>query len=184
MALARETVREISDHLGRYLASGFDEASVSRLVDYVAGSEKVFVYGAGRSGMVGRCFAQRLMHIGLSCFFLGETLTPAFTRRDLLVVVSGSGETVSAVALAQAAKRLGGRVAAVTSHSESTLAKLSDLVIKAVGKTKLMEYESVAPFTSLFDATALALLDGVVREVMARRGVREADIAEAHATVE
>jgi len=27
---------------------------------------RIFVYGAGRSGFIGRCFAQRLMHLGIN----------------------------------------------------------------------------------------------------------------------
>ncbi|MHA1293145.1 MAG: hypothetical protein ACTSQJ_10795, partial [Promethearchaeota archaeon] len=29
-------------------------------------NNRIFVYGAGRSGFVGRCFAQRLMHLGIN----------------------------------------------------------------------------------------------------------------------
>jgi D-arabinose 5-phosphate isomerase GutQ len=52
------------------------------------------------------------------------------------------------------------------------------------GKTRLMEHESVAPFTSQFDVTTLAFLDGVVSQLMADLGVGEDTIANKHATVE
>ncbi|HID41529.1 MAG TPA: 6-phospho-3-hexuloisomerase, partial [Pyrodictium sp.] len=38
---------------------------------------KVLVMGAGRSGLVGRAFAMRLMHLGFNVYVLGETITPS-----------------------------------------------------------------------------------------------------------
>ncbi len=48
---------------------------------------------AERSGLMMRVFAMRLMHMGFESHVVGETLTPAVEKGDLLVIGSGSGET-------------------------------------------------------------------------------------------
>ena len=174
---------EIIAHL-RKVRSEIDEKSVSRLVNMISGRRRVFVYGAGRSGFVGRCFAQRLMHLGIESYFIGDTTVPSMKPGDIFVVISGSGETVTPVSLARKAKKVGGRIVAVTAHPESTLGKIADLVVKVPGKTKLVEKESYAPFTSLFDVAVLSVLDSVASELMGVLGVTEKDILERHANVE
>ena len=68
-------------------------------------NKMVFVYGAGRSGFIGRCFAQRLMHIGIKSCFVSDAVTHQYSKNDLLILISGSGETTSPVAIAQKAKK-------------------------------------------------------------------------------
>ena len=67
---------------------------------------RVFIYGAGRSGFVGRCFAQRLMHLGINSCFVSDAVTHQYTEKDLVVIISGSGETTSPEAIAQKAKKM------------------------------------------------------------------------------
>ena len=38
-------------------------------------SNRIFVYGAGRSGLVAKAFAIRLVHLGFQTFVIGETIT-------------------------------------------------------------------------------------------------------------
>jgi len=45
---------------------------------------KILVVGAGRSGLVGKAFAMRLMHLGFNIYVMGETITPAFGVGDLV----------------------------------------------------------------------------------------------------
>ncbi|MFP3207495.1 MAG: SIS domain-containing protein, partial [Caldivirga sp.] len=59
---------------------------------------KVLVVGAGRSGLVARGFAMRLMHLGYKSYVLGETITPSVGSNDLVVAISGSGTTSIVVA--------------------------------------------------------------------------------------
>lgn len=65
-------------------------------------ANRVFVAGAGRSGMMARCFAMRLMHMGITAYMVGEVVTPSIAAGDLLVIASGSGETASLVSMPNA----------------------------------------------------------------------------------
>ena len=147
---------------------------------------KVFVYGAGRSGFIGRCFAQRLMHLGIDSCFVSDAVTYQFTDIDLLLIISGSGETTSPVAIAQKAKKIGGKIVLISSNVSSTIGKLSDYTIEIIGKSKdvALTERSLAPYTSLFDISALATLDSIGGTLMYSLGVTEQDIDNRHATIE
>ena len=45
-------------------------------------AENIFVTGAGRSGLAAKAFAMRLMHLGLSAYVVGETISPAIHKND------------------------------------------------------------------------------------------------------
>jgi len=147
---------------------------------------RVFIYGAGRSGFVGRCFAQRLMHLGVESCFVSDAVTYQYTDKDLVIIISGSGETTSPVAIAQKAKKIGGKIALLTGNPNSTIGKLSDCNIKVEGKSKdvAISQETLAPYTSLFDISALSVLDSIGGTLMNILGVTEADIDRRHASIE
>ncbi len=159
-------------------------------------AKRVFVVGAGRSGLIVRAFAMRLMHLGIDVHAIGETITPAPRADDLLVALSGSGETSFAVSAAKIAKRVGTKIVVITSYPRSTLAKLANHIVTLPGRTKIAsiksyldrqivgEYESLAPLGTLFEITALVFLDSVVASLMTKLGRREEELLARHATIE
>lgn len=98
---------------------------------------RVFFAGAGRSGLVLRMAAMRLMHLGLTVHVAGDTTTPAISSGDLLLVASGSGTTSGVVKSAETAAKAGARIAAFTTNPDSPLAQLADalVIIPAAQKT-------------------------------------------------
>ena len=146
----------------------------------------VFIYGAGRSGFIGRCFAQRLMHLGISSCFVSDAVTHRYDTKDLLLIISGSGETTSPKAIAKQAKQIGGKIALLTGNPTSTIGQISDLVIKIEGKSKekATSEVSLAPFTSLFDISTLSVLDSIGSALMLTLGITESDIDKRHASIE
>lgn len=177
-----KSLDEIIGHLDN-VKRDLDEKT-DALVKALLSARRVFVYGAGRSGLVGRMFTQRLMHLNLNAYFVGETLTPSLESQDVLVAISGSGQTTSTLALTKAAKERGAKTVVLTAHTGSPLAKDANLIVQIKGKTKLTEYESYAPFTTLFDITCLAYLDSLASEIMGRLSLTDKDIEGKHATVE
>lgn len=159
---------------------------IEKILAIYKSGQMVFLYGAGRSGFICRCFAQRLMHLGIKSCFISDAVTPAFTAKDLLIVMSGSGETTSPVALAQKAKKIGGSLACLTSNPESNIGKLADITVVVKGKSKdvAIKEESLAPYTSLFDISCLSLFDALGGAIMVKLGQTEKDIDTRHATVE
>ena len=149
-------------------------------------SNLIFIYGAGRSGFIGRCFAQRLMHLGIKSCFISDAITYRYTKDDLLILISGSGETISTVAITQNAKKIGGKIVVFTGNTESTIAKVSDLAIRVKGKSKdvVLNKITLAPYTSLFDISVLSILDSLTGTIMNLLGITERDIDKRHATLE
>lgn len=94
-------LNELSDH-----SSAIQDEQAERLITSILSAQKVFVTGAGRSGLMGKSFAMRLTHIGVKAYVIGETNTPSFTEEDLLIVGSGSGRTESLLVLAKRQKQL------------------------------------------------------------------------------
>lgn len=161
-------------------------STIELILQVYNNNDRIFIYGAGRSGFIGKCFAQRLMHLGIKSCFVSDAVTHQYTSKDLLVLVSGSGETTSTVAIAKKAKEIRGKIVSISSNSKSTIGKLSDYVIEIRGKSKdkALIQETLAPYTSLFDISALAVLDSIGGTLMKRLGVTEEDIDKRHASIE
>lgn len=157
----------------------YDRENLRKFIDFIERAKRVFLIGIGRSGLVARAFAMRLMHLGYEAFVMGETITPRIESRDLLIAISGSGETGYVVAVAKKAKEIGAKVVAITSSENSTLSRLSDFSI--VLKSKFgEEAKKVAPMGTLFEVMALLFLDGTIAEIMEEKNLREEDLAKRH----
>lgn len=177
-----------------------DESQVENMIQLLLGAKekKIFVVGMGRSGFVGRAFALRLMNLGFNVYFLGETITPAAGKDDLLIAISGTGMTKLVVSAAGAAKDIGARVVAVTSYKDSQLGQLADQLVLVKGRTKmgwpreedylarqiLGEREPLSPLGSVFENNCMVFLDGLIVELMYRMKKDENDLRSRHATIE
>ena len=171
-------------------------AMIEALIAARKEGRRVFVVGAGRSGLVAKAFAMRLMHMGFDVYVVGETIMPPIRKGDLLLAVSGSGRTKTVVAVAEAAKSVGARVIALTTYPDSPLGKVADIVVRIPGRTKLAieedylirqirgYHEPLAPLGTLFEVTTMIFLDGVVAELMSILGITEEEMRERHTNVE
>lgn len=143
-----------------------DEKQITVFMDAICNSKKVFVYGAGRSMLMLRGIAMRLMHLGFDSYVVGDTTTPALEAGDLIILGSASGETNSLVSVANKAKSLGGKIAVMTIKAESALGKMADYLIEIPAFTDKIEYADmerpVLPGGSLFEQAMLVLGDAMV----------------------
>ena len=106
----------------------------------------------------------------------GEKLRRAITRRDLLVVGSGSGESVVPAAVAGVAKKHGARVAHIGSNPDSSLRPLTDTFVRIPVRTRLNiigELPSQQIMTSLFEQTLYILGDAITLMIMHRQGLSD-----------
>jgi len=163
-----------------------------------AKDKKIFIVGMGRSGFVARAFALRLMNLGFNVYFLGETITPAAEKGDLLIAISGTGTTKMVLTASSAAKDIGATVIAITSFPESPLGQIADHVVTVRGRTKMGwpkeedylarqivgEREPLTPLGSIFENNCMVFLDGLIVELMHRLGRTEEDLKRRHATIE
>ena len=160
-------------------------------------ADNIFVTGAGRSGLAAKAFAMRLMHLGLSSYVVGETISPAINAGDCILAISGSGETNTIVTAAKISKKRGAKVLALTSYPESSLGQLADGIIHVKGRTKVEvddenylkrqikgNYTSLTPLGTAFELTSLVFLDGLVSELMETMGKTEEDLKNRHTVLE
>lgn len=181
-----DLIDTVTDEIRGVLAK-VDRDAVSTFAEKLYDAGHVLVTGEGRSGFMARAFAMRLMHVGLSVHVVGETTTPAVTKDDTVVAVSGSGTTAGTVRAAQKAQELGATVLAVTTDPESALAAAADHVLVLPAATKYRradEAPTIQPLSSLFDQTTHIVLDVVCLELAQRRGVDNAGAFKAHANTE
>ena len=181
-------------------ASQISEEEIGKFVEKIMqhSQSKILVMGAGRSGMVGRAFALRLLHLGYQVHILGDTLVPSIGAEDLVIAISGSGATKLVVTAAEAAKAVGAEIVAVTSFPDSPLAKLADLKVIVGGRVInhkqskedyfarqiLGLHEPLAPLGTLFEDSCMVLFDAVVSVLLEKHRVSEEEMKNRHANIE
>lgn len=157
----KSSVRNIISEISSVLEE-IDENTVEEIIIEILKANKIFIVGAGRSGLVGKAFAMRLMQIGFKVYVVGETITPSMDEGDLLIAISNSGETKSVCLASQIAMSLKGKIIVITSIKNSRLAKKATKTIiidakhrtdpnRFVQKGFHNEMPSFAPLGTLFE---------------------------------
>jgi 6-phospho-3-hexuloisomerase len=165
-------------------ARTLDPDPMAAFFQEVLAATRIYMVGAGRSGLIARAFGMRLMHLGYDAYVVGETITPAFHFGDLLVVFSGSGETQSILSICATARDLGGRVCLITASPNSRMSHFADCVVNLGDLSEHYErdqdtfeirqltgkYRSVtsafAPLGTMFETLALVFSDAVISSLM------------------
>lgn len=164
-----------------------DPRQVESLLTEIEQAQRVFVCGAGRSLLMMKAFAMRLVHLGLTAYVVGETITPAIGKGDLLVAGSGSGQTRTTLAMVEAARGRQARVCTLTAHQDSPVARASDLSVlipTPVTGALPVPRASQQPPGSLFEQTMLVLCESVVLNLMQRHGVTAESMRARHTKLE
>ncbi len=140
------------------------EEQLQSLTSELKKAKRIFIIGEGRSGLMAKSFAMRLMHLGETVYVVGESITPSIQEGDLLVAVSGSGTTKNVVWTSEKTQSLGCTVIGVTTNSESPLALASTHLLHVPAATKYRrenELKTIQPLGSLFDQSVHILFDTI-----------------------
>jgi 6-phospho-3-hexuloisomerase len=189
MKLIIENIKEVIDKL--------DREAIKAMLQKTIDGNHIFVMGAGRSRLVAKAFAMRLMHLGFSVYVVGETTTPAVLPQDVVFAISGSGETRTIADLGKLAKDIGSTLITITSKKDSTLGRISDIAVIIPRKTKndpdeagylerhmRGDYKNIPPLGTSFEITALVFLDSVVSQLIMLTGASEAELKSRHTNIE
>jgi 6-phospho-3-hexuloisomerase len=178
-------IKQVTDKISQ---KDFDD-----FINLIIKTPRIYIIGAGRSGLVAKAFGMRLVHLKKKVFIVGETITPSMRKGDTLVAVSGSGKTTWVVETAKASKCLGGKVAAITWDTKSELAKLADIVVQIPSEAiprKISGYTTrelmgipLPPLGSLFEISTLIFFEACVLELMSRLGIEEEEMKKIHANL-
>jgi 6-phospho-3-hexuloisomerase len=182
--LIEEVLAEITSCL--HLISGDSLAQAGRMIEEAS---KIFVSGAGRSGLIMRALGTRLMHLGKTVYVVGDSTTPGIQAGELLIIGSGSGQTSTLLAIAQKAQSQGAKILLFTTNPTSLLANRADQYV-TLPAPSLGEIEegrdpkSMQPMGTLFEQSLLILCDIIVLSIMLRTGVSASQMRVRHANLE
>jgi 6-phospho-3-hexuloisomerase len=176
----------VCDEINRTL-DAIDESSVQKLVESIAVADKVFVIGVGRVLLMLQAFVKRLNHLGIRAYFVGAIDEPAITDKDVLIVGSGSGESLLPIAIVEKAKEFRPKIIHIGSNMDSTVSRQSDLLVRIPCKTKLNlldEMTSKQPMSSLFEQCLLMLLDITALMIIDNKKIDLNELWHVHANLE
>ena len=164
----------------RAISKAISDEDVEKFLAELLQAKRIYVIGAGRSGLVAKAFAMRLMHLGLAAFVVGETITPALNRDDVMVVFSGSGKTKSVADIAETAKEIGAHICLITSNAGSRIGKIADCsviiehhrdeveddAVEFEIRQMLGEHKSFAPLGTVFETASIVFSDAIISRLM------------------
>jgi 6-phospho-3-hexuloisomerase len=182
----------------RAIANIISDEDVEKFIGELLRAKRIYVMGAGRSGLVAKAFAMRLMHLGFQAFVVGETITPSLSKGDIMVIFSGSGRTKTVADIAETAKEIGAKICLITSDANSRIGKISDCVViiehhrdavtdDAVEfeiRQMMGDHKSFAPLGTLFETASMIFADAVISRLMEITHVDEIALKNRHTNVE
>ena len=164
------------------------EEQLQNFIQMIQKSNKIFVSGKGRSGLMISAFANRLLHLGYDVSVIGEITTPHTEKNDLLIIASGSGETDSLISMAKKAKDSQVNEILITTNKESKLGKLANCVVEVPGVSKVAKsvdgITSIQPMGAVFEQMLALLMDAVVLELMEINSINSDMMIAKHANLE
>jgi 6-phospho-3-hexuloisomerase len=164
----------------RAISKSISDEMVQNFITELLHAKRIYVMGAGRSGLVAKAFAMRLMHLGFTTYVVGETITPALSKDDIMVVFSGSGKTKTVADIAETAKEIGAHICLITSNADSRIGTIADCTViiehhrdevedDAVEfeiRQMLGDHKSFAPLGTLFETASMIFADAVISRLM------------------
>lgn len=162
---------------------------LNEFVSAIPKAKKIFLAGAGRSGLAIRGFANRMMHLGFDVSMVGDITTTSAHEGDLLIIGSGSGETQSLVAMAEKAKKNGVMIALNTINPDSTIGQMADVKFVLPGASPKVEDEelvgkSVQPMGSSYEQLSFLVYDAMIMSLMDLVGETTDTMFPRHANLE
>ena len=156
------------------------EDAAEKAASAVNAHPRIFVYGAGRSGLMLKAFAMRLSQMGRVVYVVGETITPALEENDLLILASASGNTASVCRCAAIAKEVGAELFLLTASMQSALTAIAPPDVCFRTPTKDDGSHTGSIMGTLFEQAVLLFLDMVVLHL----DVDRASMRRRHANLE
>ncbi len=164
-----------------------DEKEADRLVEEILAAEKVFLIAVGRVFLSLQCFGKRLNHMGIETHVVGSVTEKAVTEKDLLIVASGSGESIVPRAIAQKARSLNVRIGIITAAPASSIKSIADFAVHLPCPTKTNTpgtVKSVQPMSTLFDQSLHIFGDAVAMQIQEKKGLPGESLWKNHANLE
>lgn len=176
----KNIVKELSDLLFKV-----DQKEIDNYINELLNAESIFFVGTGRVELSLAAAVKRFTHLGLDCHMVGDLNEPPITKNDLLIVGSGSGESLFPLGVTSKAKSYGAKVVHLTSSPYSTIAKQADLIITFESPSKVnTALTSLQPMSTVFEQGLFLFHDILTLQIMRKKGLTFADLEARHANLE
>ncbi len=173
---ATDTPQQISQKVIANIINGLqdtlqllDQAALKEAITALFEARQTLILGFGNSATVCRDMETRLMRFGrpvqaISDAHVQATATALLTDEDVVIGISHSGESVELYQSLLLAKNRGATIIVITSHKQSSIAEIADIVLCGVGREVGFSSEASASRFAHFAIgdiiyTGLALLD-------------------------
>jgi 6-phospho 3-hexuloisomerase len=160
-----------------------DSSYDAKLTQTLDEAKRIFISGAGRSKLVGNFFAMRLVHAGYDVSVVGEIVTPSIKSGDLLVIISGSGETEQLIAFTKSAKKVGAKIVLISAKADSTIGDMADAIFQ-IGRSEQYGKVKGMPMGTVFELSTLLFLESTISHIIHDKGIPEEIMRERHANLE
>jgi len=143
---------------------------------------KIVLTGIGKSGLISKKIASTLASTGTPAFFMhpAEGIhgdLGMLSQKDIVIIVSHSGETEEIIQLIPIFKRMGLKKIVITSNPESTLASGGGIIINTRVKEEACPWGLIPTSSS---TASLAMGDALAIAILEKRGFKEEDFAILH----
>ncbi|QWA09278.1 SIS domain-containing protein [Sodalis ligni] len=180
-----ETVDRVTAEIASVLR-GIEEEQIQAYVAALLKADTVFFVGVGRVLLALETAVKRLNHVGIKACVVGDINEPPIGPRDVLVVGSGSGESIFPKHIAGCAKKYGATLVHLTSNPASSIAQVADVIVDfhCGSKSGQGAFTSIQPMTTLFEQVLVIFGDLVCLRIMAIKELSLAEVAGNHANLE
>ena len=163
----QEKKQIVLDELEKSLGA-VKEEEVEQFVDMICDAQQVL--------LMLQAFAKRLNHLGIKANYVGAIDEPAITEHDVLVVGSGSGESVVPLEIMKIAKKYNAKIVHIGSNEHSSMKEYEDLFVRIPCSTKLGledEVKSEQVMSSLFEQSLLLLEDSAASMIVEKKQIED-----------
>ena len=112
------------------ILSNISVKQTENLISQIITANRIFLVAIGRVNLSLQCFGKRLSHLGFKVELVGALTEKPATKKDLLIVASGSGESVIPLHISKKAKKIGCKILHITSAKKSSIRKIANYVVE------------------------------------------------------
>lgn len=121
-----------------------DEEQFERAITLISGAERILIVGVGTSGPIAHEMYNRFFRLGLDCkvqtdSYLQMMESALLSPRDLMIVISQTGDSTDPLKTTAFAKTQGCSVIVITGNSGSKLTRYADVVLLSVSHENRIE---------------------------------------------
>lgn len=136
-----DSLQDVNNKVQAMEKSSIDEThsminleSLNKAIDLIIDSNKIIIFGASSSGLVGKELEYQLIKIkkDVSCHFdshIQKSIANTLDSNDLIIIISHSGETPECIDLLKLAQKNNVRSIAITKMGQSQVSSLAEVIL-------------------------------------------------------